>query len=265
MRWLQHPLTRDLDLDDPRTTVLRRRILREKAFLRRTYDEWFDHLIAALPDGDRPVLEIGTGASFLAERLPGLIRSDLLPLPGLDLVLDGLRLPFADASLGALLMTNTLHHIREPERFLRQAARCVAVGGTVAMVEPWVSRWSRWVYRALHHEPFEPETPEWTLPSGGPLSTANGALPWILFARDRERFERRLPMWKIRSIAPTMPFRYLLSGGMAYRALMPAATFPVWRAIERLLAPWHETWACFAVVVLERVAGAPEEIASTAP
>jgi hypothetical protein len=32
-KWLAHPLTRDLDLDDPRMTIARRKILKEKRFL----------------------------------------------------------------------------------------------------------------------------------------------------------------------------------------------------------------------------------------
>ena len=32
--WLTHPLTRGLDIDDPRTTELRRRVILEKPFLR---------------------------------------------------------------------------------------------------------------------------------------------------------------------------------------------------------------------------------------
>ena len=37
--WLAHPITRGLDVDDPRTTELRLRILQDKPFLRRIYDE----------------------------------------------------------------------------------------------------------------------------------------------------------------------------------------------------------------------------------
>src|SRR5262249_31802772 len=39
-----------------------------------------------------------------------------------------------------------------------QATRCVRSGGVVAMIEPWVTPWSRFVYTRLHHEPFQPET-----------------------------------------------------------------------------------------------------------
>lgn len=36
---LGHPLTRGLSVDDPRTTLLRRSIIQDKAFLRALYSE----------------------------------------------------------------------------------------------------------------------------------------------------------------------------------------------------------------------------------
>jgi hypothetical protein len=58
-----------------------------------------------------------------------------------------------------------------------------------------------------------------------------------------------------------MPFRYLVSGGVSMRALMPRAATPVWRAVERALGPWMRHWAMFALVVL-RKAGVDAEAAS---
>ena len=83
-RWLEHPLTRGLDLDDPRTTRLRRQILAEKPFLRRVYEEWYGAMAASLPPGDGPVLELGSGAGFLADFVPGLVRSEVFYTPGID-------------------------------------------------------------------------------------------------------------------------------------------------------------------------------------
>jgi hypothetical protein len=120
------------------------------------------------------------------------------------------------------------------------------------MIEPWVSPWSRLVYTRLHHEPFHPESRDWELAGGGPLSGANGALPWILFVRDRERFAREAPAWRLRSIQPIMPVRYLVSGGISLRSLAPAASFPLWRGLERALHPFRDRLAMFAHVVLER-------------
>ena len=134
-RWLEHPLTRGLDLDDPRTTHLRRRILAEKRFLRRIYEEWYAALAASLPAGEGAVLELGSGAGFLADFVPGLVRSEIFYAPGIDVVLDGLALPFAAGSLRAVAMTNVLHHLPRPTRFFAEAARCVRAGGVMTTWE----------------------------------------------------------------------------------------------------------------------------------
>jgi 2-polyprenyl-3-methyl-5-hydroxy-6-metoxy-1,4-benzoquinol methylase len=245
-----------MDLDDPRTTHLRRRILAGKPFLRRIYEEWYLAIAEALPEGKEPVLELGSGAGFLADFVPGLVRSEVFYTPGIDAVLDGLDLPFREGSLRGIAMTNVLHHLPRPRRFFEEAARAVRPGGAVVMIEPWVSPWSRLVYTKLHHEPFLPEAAEWEVPSGGPLSGANGALPWILFERDRQRFESELPEWEIRSVEPFMPFRYLVSGGVSLRSFVPGWSFGLFRGAERALSPWRNRLAMFGRVVLVRKASA---------
>ena len=56
----------------------------------------------------------------------------------------------------------------------------------------------------------------------------------------------------MRSIEPIMPFRYLVSGGVSLRGLMPAASYPLWRGLEKVLSPAAGRLAMFAHVVLER-------------
>jgi hypothetical protein len=252
-RLLVHPLARDRNIDAPETTLLRRRIVAEKRFLRRIYEEWYTAIAESVPAGSEPALELGSGAGFMRHTLPHMLASDVFVLPGLDLVLDATRLPFGAGSLRAIVMTNVLHHVADVSAFFRDAARCVRGGGALVMVEPWVTPWSRFVYRWLHHEPFAPRAADWTFDSRGPLSSANDALPWIVFSRDRQRFEREFPMWRIARIQPGMPFRYLLSGGVSLRTLAPGATFAAWKAFEGLLEPWMNQLGMFALICLERV------------
>lgn len=261
--FLEHPLTRGLDVDDPRTTALRRQIIREKPFLRKLYDEWYRLMIAALPTGQGGVLELGSGGGFLSERLPGLITSDILPCPGVSRVIDAHELPFAEGELRAIVMANVFHHLAQPRRFLAEAARCVRPGGALVMLEPWVTAWSRWVYTRLHTEPFEPTVTAWEFPPAGPLSGANGAMPWIIFARDRARFEAEFPAWQVGRIRLLMPWRYLLSGGVSMRSLMPGWSFGFWRGVEWLASPWMNKLALFALIVVHRPpsADAPRETA----
>lgn len=249
---LAHPGTRDLEIDDPRTTARRRGIIQSNRFLWRIYDEWYRSLRASIPDGPGGVLELGSGAGFFAQYVPGLIASEVFACPDIQLVLDARRLPFSAGSLKAIVMLDVLHHIPDSRALLTEARRCLRSGGSVVMIEPWVSAWSRLIYTHLHHEPFDPAAERWTFPDAGPLSAANGALPWIIFQRDRHKFEAEFPELEIRTVRPFMPFRYLVSGGVSMRQLMPAAAFPLWGALESWLDAWPQTWSMFALIHLRR-------------
>ena len=248
--FLSHPLARGLDIDSPRCTELRWSIIQKKSFLRQIYEEWYKKVTSLLPSNKAPVLELGSGAGFLSDYIPELITSEVFYCRHVRVVLDGARLPFVNESLGGIVMTNVLHHLPQPRRFFAKASRCVRSDGLVILIEPWVTSWSRLIYSKLHHEPFSPEAAEWSFPRSGPLSGANGALPWIIFERDRSRFEEEFPEWQIHTIKPFMPFRYLLSGGVSLRSFMPGWSFALWRNVENLLQPWMKDLAMFALIVL---------------
>ena len=248
---LAHPLTRGIDLDDPQLTSLRRRIIKDKRFLREIYVEWYERIVDALPQGNGSVLELGSGAGFLKDYVRELICSEVFLCDGVDVVLDAAQLPCSNDSLRAIVMTDVLHHIPNVRSFFSEATRCVRRGGVIAMIEPWVSSWSRFVYTRFHHEPFDVDA-DWEFPDTGPLSGANGALPWILFARDYQQFRREFPEWQLKVIEPMMPLRYLVSGGVSMRTLMPGWTHGSWRAAENLVGAWMNVCAMFAFIVLER-------------
>lgn len=252
---LCHPLARGLDIDDPALTEVRRRIIRAKPFLDRLYHEWYEGIREKLPDINGEVVELGSGAGYLEEVIPGVVKSEILPCSHVHIVLDGCSLPFAEASLRALVMTDVFHHIPRPRSFLREAARCLRPGGAIIMIEPWVTPWSRFIYKHLHHEPFQPEAESWEFPPSGPLSGANSALPWIVFGRDRGRFEMEYPELRIESVEPMTPLRYLLSGGVSLRSLQPGWAFPLWRCLEGVLKPIRPAIAMFARITLRRIDG----------
>jgi SAM-dependent methyltransferase len=246
-RVLQHPLTRGLSVDDPRTTILRRRIIASKPLLRSIYVEWYANILEALGERQR-ILELGSGAGFFKDVCPHAITSEVLTTPGVDIIADACTLPFPNNSLEAIVMTDVFHHIHDVCRFLTEATRCLMPGGKLVMIEPWRTPWSEWVYTRLHPEPFEPSA-GWDIPSAGPLSGANGALPWIVYERDAAIFSRRFPRWKIIRIEPMMPIAYLLSGGVSLRGLFPGWIYRPVRKLEALLRP--DRWSMFALIELE--------------
>ena len=241
-----------MDLDDPGTTRLRKQIIQEKPLLKSIYEEWYRCVCDNLPLIEGPVLEIGSGAGFLKKYVPELIASDIMPISGNDIACDAQHLPFKDGDLRAIVLINVLHHIADPVQFFKDSARCVKNDGAIIMIEPWVSSWSRVIYGKLHHEPFDPTSPSWSLPESGPLSGGNDALPWIIFQRDQDRFHQQTD-WRIKLVKETMPFRYLLSGGVSMRSLVPTWMIRPLTFLEASMSPRiMKNIAMFAIVIITK-------------
>ncbi len=149
-------------------------------------------------------------------------------------------------------MTDVLHHLPDVRRFFHCATECIHKNGMIIMIEPWVTPLSKIIYHFLLHEPFQPDIDRWEFSASGPLTGANTALPWMLFSRDRKKFEKEFFKWQIRKIKPIMPFLYIVSGGISMRSLMPAASFSFWRSFENMLSPWMKYIAMFAQITLKK-------------
>ncbi len=256
LSWLKKllslPETKGFDLDDPSLTARRREIIKAKGFLRHIYFEWYGQLAKSIPDGPEEVIELGAGGGFMREFIPHIITTEVFPCPGVDRVMDACQTwPFPERNLRAVLMVDVFHHLPNIHCFFHQAGSAVKKNGIIAMIEPWLTPWSTIVYSRLHHEPFVPSARDWTFPSTGPLSGANSALPWIIFHRDKELFEKKYPQWKIVTIKPTLPFSYLLSGGVSMRSLFPGKLYPFVRRIEKWSGT-EQTMAMFAFIILQR-------------
>jgi SAM-dependent methyltransferase len=251
--WLKLPETKNIaDLDDPSTTLLHAKIVRQKPFLKNTYLDFYREFQTAFADTKgKTLVELGSGGGFLKEILPDVITSDVLHISTVDKVFSALAMPFDDASVDAFFMVDVLHHIPDAELFFKEALRCLISGGKIIMVEPANTPFGRFIYKNFHHEHFDP-TGKWHLEATGPLSVANGAIPWIVFSRDRKIFESKFPTLTILRIQPHTPLRYLISGGLSLRQLLPSCLYPVVKGIEFLLTPLNTLLGMFQTIELQK-------------
>lgn len=238
-------------LDSPERTMVHGEIIRNKKFLRKLYEEWYSIFLSEiknLPEG--LLVELGSGGGFIKELEPRIICSDVIDLPTNDMTFSALEMPFKDDSVAGLFMIDTMHHIPDSERFLREARRVLANGGKIVMIEPANSLWGRFIYTNFHHEPFNPQG-DWTIPSSGPLSGANGALPWMVFIRDRDKFKRIFPQFTIESCRYINPLTYLFSGGVSRSQLLPDAAYPAMKLFDKLLPKISAQISMFMVLKIK--------------
>jgi SAM-dependent methyltransferase len=253
IEWLRLPETRQVEnLDDPSTTLLHAQIIQKKPFLRKLYADFYREFDKAVPDIEKKVVvELGSGGGFAKELIGNLITSDVLDLPNVDKVFSATEMPFETAGIDAFVMFDVLHHIAEPRAFFTEALRCLKVSGRIVMIEPANTPWARFIWRNFHHERFDPQA-QWGLEETGPVSQANGALPWIIFCRDRRTFEEEFATLRIVAIRNHTPLRYLLSGGLTLRQLAPSWCYGLVKAVEYVLSPLNNWLGMFQTIELEK-------------
>lgn len=240
------------NLDDPgRGDQLVQRI-QQKSALRRLYLEVYaayrDVLDRTPQNGQ--AIELGAGAGFVKDVIPDMKATDILPYSTVELTFDACRMPFADNSLRFIGMQNVLHHIPDAEAFFSECQRCLLPGGRVLIVDQYPGWLAHWILKYVHHEAYDPAARTWSFPSSGPLSGANGALAWIVFFRDRARFEQRYPQLQITQIERHTPLRYWLSGGLKAWSLIPDSGWSIACRLDALLLRCSPQWASFMNIEL---------------
>jgi len=241
------------NLDDPSTTLLHGEIIQKKVFLKKLYIDFYNQFKNGVTETEGKVLvELGSGGGFIKDVIDNVITSDIIELPNADKVFSATDMPFEDKSVDAFFMFNVLHHITDPRGFFREALRCLKPSGKILMIEPSNTWWSRFIYKNFHHELFDPGA-GWELEDKGPLSHGNGAMPWIIFTRDREIFEKEFPNLKIKRTYIHTPFRYVLSGGVSLRQLVPSFSYPIVKGFEKLLSGFNNYLGMFETIELEKV------------
>ena len=243
----------DYPLDSPERTIYHHEIIMRKRFLRSLYEQWYFEFIKEIKNLPNDVfIELGSGGGFFKELEPKVICTDILELPTNDMTFSALEMPFGDHSVGGIFMIDTFHHIPDIELFLNEVDRILAINGKMIMIEPANSLWGRFIYKNFHHEPFNTNG-GWTFPQKGPLSGANGALPWIVFDRDRIIFNTKFPHLKLDKIKYRNPLLYLTSGGISFRQLFPDFMFPVINKIDQLLPKLSKQISMFQLITITKV------------
>lgn len=246
--------TKDKSLDDPSTTIKRRKILKRKVFLKNIYTDYYKRIQHTLNPQNKKgiIVELGSGAGFIKEIIPSIVTSDILKIPSNDMQFSATQMPFKNRSVNAFVMIDVFHHIDNVEVFLKEANRCLKKNGQIIMIEPSGTPFGRFIFTYFHHEPFDAKA-SWSFHSTGSLSDSNQALAWIVFARDRKKFKRKFSQLSLISIKPHTPLRFILSGGFSRPQLLPNFCYPIILAIENFLSPLNSLFGLFYTIEIVKL------------
>lgn len=121
------------NINDPGRAAEIRQVLLGKYGLRCLYEEIYARYQACLnrTPARGLAIELGPGAGFAKRAIPELLTTDILAYDGVDAVVDGTRMPFANESIRFICMWNALHHIPDAEALFGKLDRCLMPGGCV--------------------------------------------------------------------------------------------------------------------------------------
>ncbi len=186
-----------------------------------------------------------------------VLSTDIVAAPDLDFITDAQELGLRTDSVRVVYAQNVFHHLAEPRRFLHELERVLVPGGGAVLLEPYYGPVASFVYKRLFTgEDFDKSVEEWETPMAGPMHGANQALSYVVFVRDRARFGSQFPALEIVHCS-TLPnyLRYVVSGGLNFRQLLPDVAITPLRTLEWILRPLRPLLALHQLIVLRKKTG----------
>ncbi|MEK7517660.1 MAG: class I SAM-dependent methyltransferase [Patescibacteria group bacterium] len=256
-KWWGYPPSKDIDVNHAHAVGIHYQIIQSKPLLKDIYLKWYREFLPAYQETTHlqaEALELGCGPSVIEEVLPAVRKTDVVKTSITEHVVNAMKLDAKDEQYRALFMVDAFHHISEPSKFLREAARCLKPGGRLVMVEPNNGFVIRWMSKITDHfEYFDDRVTEWKNESQDRMTRANMALAWVVFVRDRKRFERKYPSLKIINIRYHSFISYFVTGGMGYRPFLPSFAQPFVDLIEWIVRPWMRWLGSSMTIDIEKI------------
>lgn len=206
-------------------------------------------------------IELGSGAGFLGLFVEAPVAlSDVEPRPWTSRIVDAMRIGELGEQFDVVVCSHMIHHLASPMRFFEQLAKAVKPGGVVLINEIHTSLIMRFLLWAMRHEGYSYDVDVFDKDAiaNDPRDPwgANCAIPQLLW-RDRARFEREVPWFRIQRYELNECLIFPLSGGVIAKTRTVNLPVPVLKAVDALdrvligLAP--ETFAMASRLVLRRV------------
>jgi len=256
--WLSEPRLKGIDLDSNELLLIQREILTEKTMFKEVCKELYDICIRLDRQyfrGDQKRVEIGSGVSLFKHFYPEVISTDVKSAPHLDQVVDAQNMPFDAGSIRGIYAISTFHHCSNPHRFFDELERVLVPGGGCVIIEPYYGFMAEKTFqRTFDSEYFDKNQRTWESSREMTfMKEANQALSYIVFVRDRVKFEKMHSNLEIMH-QETLPnyLRYILSGGLNFKQILPNVTIPLLRFFEGILRPLERWTALHHVIVLRK-------------
>ena len=233
-----------IDVDSKKRINVHRKILETKPIIKNVFQEvhkLFINLDENYLSGDGKKIELGAGAYPIKETYSEVISTDIVDGDNIDQVIDAMNMDLKPNSVRVFFGQNVFHHFSDPKKFFTEIDRVLETGGGAILLEPYYGLISSLIYPHISAtEAFDKKQLDWKGNHTGPMKGANQALSYIVFKRDKDKFLNDFPNLEIKYHKTTNNYmRYLLSGGLNFKQLIPNFMERPIQLLEYLLKPFQ--------------------------
>lgn len=252
MNFIKEPLTIGMDPASEERIIIHKNILAKKLMIKDVFNEFHKTMIELAQKHfkiSNDEIELGAGVYPLKNSKTGILATDIVPASHLDRVLDAQNLDIEDEKVSVIYGQNCFHHFPQPELFFKEALRVLSNEGGIILIEPHHGFFANFLYKKLFtSEGYDKNSIDWHFLN---RDLPNQALSYICFVRDNKKFNELFPNLEVVEVRPaTNWLRYLLSGGLNFKQLVPNSAIPLLRFFEFMLKPFSKQLAlhCYFVI-----------------
>ena len=251
----------NIDVNNDKLLKAHYLILRKKKLLNSAFETFYKDMSEICDQSflcDGLEIELGSGVGFFKNIRKNVLSSEF-EREGLnyDLNIDATNMNLKNNSVKCIYAINVFHHIAFPTKFFDELIRVLNKNGGCILIEPHNGFFSRLLHKNLHkNEYFDTEKKEWdNKRSFGPLANANQALAHNVFVRDKAEFEEKYGehLKIIHEQYELNGLRYLFSGGLNFKQLLPSFFNFFLKNLEKVLSPFAKFWTPYKMTVIKKI------------
>lgn len=202
-------------------------------------------------------IELGSGVGFFKKYNKKIITSDIRSNIRCDKKIDATNMDLKSNSVSCIFAINVFHHLTNIDKFFNEIGRVLKKNGGCILIEPHIGFMSKLIFSNIHKSEYFDENEKilQKKKDQGSMSLANQAMAYIYFEREKVLFKRKYgkKLAVIHSEYVLNGFRYILSGGLNFKQVVPSFMEPLLIFLEKILKPFAVFFMPYKIIVLKKI------------
>lgn len=234
--------------------------LDKKKMLKSCYSDFYEEILEkekkfTKNTSDNIRLELGSGVGFIKDFDKTIITSDVVSNQFTDIIVDANQIPFEKNKISSIFGIFCFHHFKDPFNFLKDIEEKLVVGGLCILIEPYYGVLARFIYKRIHKSEYFDQNEDFNfkVKDKTSMEKANQALSYIYFVKNREKFIENFPRLEIIHTSVFGNYlRFIFSGGLNFRKLLPDFLTEFIKIIEKIFFPLKKIFGIHYLIIIKK-------------